>query len=58
MLFNYPGCSDSYISKTEHKLYTKTGEYTCSDKENVNYNHITAIFKIYSASKIIHLIKH
>ena len=38
--FNWPGCNDSYIGKTEHNLCTRTEEHACSDKESAIYNHI------------------
>ena len=38
--FNYVGCRDSYIGKTERKLCTRKDEDACRDKENAIYKHI------------------
>ena len=30
--FNYPGCNNSYVGKTERHFCTRPKEHTCSDK--------------------------
>ena len=38
--FDRPGCNDSYISKTERNLCTRTEEHACSDEESAIYDPI------------------
>ena len=37
--FNFPGCNDSYIGKTERNLCTRTEEHPYSDEASI-YDHI------------------
>ena len=61
--FDCPGFNDNYIGKTERNLCTRTEGHAFSDKESAITTILTtaviiAILKIYSASIMIHLIKH
>ena len=57
--FDYPGCNDSYIDKTELDLCARTAEHACSDNEIILTTAvIIAILKIYSVSIMVYLIKY
>ena len=38
--FCFPGCSKSYIGKTERTFFERINEYVFKDKSSVVYNHI------------------
>ena len=51
--FTCPGCSDSYVGKTERTLFERTQEHGWSDKNSAIFKHISECDKVHFLQSLL-----